>query len=63
MSNAEVQAIKDRSAIELLVYIMRSTVAKGYDAVTVERLNDVLMLADGAVVDPKSHKELEVIGC
>ena len=63
MSNAEVQAIKDRSAINLLVYIMRSTVAKGHDAVTIDRLNDVLMLADGAVVDPKSYKELEVIGC
>lgn len=60
MSNGEIQAIKDREAIKLLVHIMRSTLAKGYDAVTIERLNDVLMLADGAVVDPKTYRELEV---
>lgn len=56
-----IQATKDRIAVELLGYIIRATLAKGYDAVTVDRLNEVLMVADGKVVDLKSFKELEVI--
>ena len=55
------QATKDRIAVELLGYIIRATLAKGYDAVTIDRLNEVLMVADGRVIDPKSFKELEVI--
>ena len=57
----ELQAIKDRAGIELLAHILRNTIEHGYDAVTVDRLNDVLIIAEGRVVDPKSLKELEVI--
>ena len=57
----ELQAIKDRAGIELLAYIIRNTLERGYDAVTVDRLNDVLIIAEGRVVDPKSLKELEVM--
>lgn len=62
MQNNELQAIKDRCGINLLAYIIRSTLEKGYDAVTIDRLNEVLLLTEGKVVDPKSYKELEVIG-
>ena len=59
--NNELQAIKDRCGIELLSYIMRSTLERGYDAVTVDRLNDVILMTEGKVIDPKTYKELEVI--
>ena len=59
--NQDLQAIKDRCGIELLTYIIRSTLEHGYDAVTVDRLNDVILMAEGKVIDPKSFKELEVI--
>ncbi len=59
--NQDLQAIKDRCGIELLAYIMRSTLEHGYDAVTVDRLNDVILMAEGKVIDPKTFKELEVI--
>ena len=62
MENNELQAIKDRCGINLLAYIIRSTLEKGYDAVTIDRLNEVLLLTEGKVVDPKPYKELEVIG-
>lgn len=62
MENNELQAIKDRCGINLLAYIIRSTLEKGYDAVTIDRLNEVLLLTEGKVIDPKSYKELEVIG-
>ena len=61
MENNELQAIKDRCGINLLAYIIRSTLEKGYDAVTIDGLNEVLLLTEGKVVDPKSYKELEVI--
>lgn len=61
METNELQAIKDRAGIDLLAYIVRSTLEKGYDAVPVDRLNDVLMLTEGKVIDPKSFKELEVM--
>lgn len=61
MENNELQAIKDRCGINLLAYIIRSTLEKGYDAVTIDRLNEVLMMTEGKVVDPKSFKELEVM--
>lgn len=61
MENNELQAIKDRCGINLLAYIIRSTLEKGYDAVTIDRLNEVLLLTEGKVVDPKSYKELEAI--
>jgi hypothetical protein len=57
----ELQAIKDRCGIELLSYIMRSTLERGYDAVTVDRLNDVILMTEGKVIDPKTFKELEVM--
>ena len=59
--NQDLQAIKDRCGIELLTYIIRSTMEHGYDAVTVDRLNEVILLTEGKVIDPKSFKELEVI--
>lgn len=59
--NNELQAIKDRCGIELLSYIMRSTLERGYDAVTVDRLNDVILMTEGKVIDPKTFRELEVI--
>ena len=61
MESNELQAIKDRCGINLLTYIIRSTLEKGYDAVTIDRLNEVLMMTEGKVVDPKSFKELEVM--
>ena len=36
-------------------------VEKGYDAVPVDRLNDVILLTEGKVIDPKTFKELEVM--
>ena len=60
-SNKELQAIKDRCGINLLSYIIRSTLERGYDAVTVDRLNDVILLTEGKVIDPKTFKELEVM--
>ena len=60
-NNNELQAIKDRAGINLLSYIIRSTLERGYDAVTVDRLNDVILLTEGKVIDPKTMKELEVI--
>jgi hypothetical protein len=59
--NQDLQAIKDRCGIELLTYIRRSTLEHGYDAVTVDRLNEVILLTEGKVIDPKSFKELEVM--
>ena len=61
MESNELQAIKDRCGINILAYIIRSTLEKGYDAVTIDRLNEVLMMTEGKVVDPKSFKELEVM--
>lgn len=61
METNELQAIKDRAGINLLAYIIRSTLEKGYDAVTVDRLNDVILLTEGKVIDPKTFKELEVM--
>lgn len=60
-NSKELQAIKDRCGIDLLKYIIRSTLEKGYDAVTIDRLNEVVLLTDGKIVDPKSFRELEVI--
>ena len=60
-NNNELQAIKDRCGIKLLSYIIRSTLEHGYDAVTVDRLNDVILLTNGKVIDPKTFKELEVM--
>jgi len=61
MGTNELQAIKDRAGINLLAYIIRSTLEKGYDAIPVDRLNDVILLTEGKVIDPKTLKELEVI--
>jgi len=61
METNELQAIKDRAGINLLAYIIRSTLEKGYDAIPVDRLNDVLLMTEGKVIDPKTFKELEVI--
>lgn len=61
MGTNELQAIKDRAGINLLAYIVRSTLEKGYDAISIDRLNDVLLMTEGKVIDPKSFKELEVM--
>jgi hypothetical protein len=61
METNELQAIKDRDGINLLAYIIRSTLEKGYDAIPIDRLNDVLLMTEGKVIDPKSFKELEVM--
>jgi hypothetical protein len=61
METNELQAIKDRAGINLLAYIIRSTLEKGYDAIPVDRLNDVILLTEGKVIDPKTLKELEVM--
>jgi hypothetical protein len=61
METNELQAIKDRAGINLLAYIVRSTLEKGYDAIPIDRLNDVLLMTEGKVIDPKTFKELEVI--
>jgi len=60
-NDKELQAVKDRCGINLLSYIVRSTVERGYDAVTVDRLNDILLLTEGKVIDPKTMREMEVI--
>ena len=62
MYNAtESQSIKDRAAIELLVFKMKTRLAQGCDTLLLSDVNDVLMVADGAIVEPISQKELEVI--
>jgi hypothetical protein len=62
MYNAtESQSIKDRAAIELLVFKMKTRLAQGFDTLLLSDVNDVLMVADGAIVEPISQKELEVI--
>ena len=62
MYNAtESQSIKDRAAIELLVFKMKYRLAQGYDTLLLSDVNDVLMVADGKIVEPLNKKELEVI--
>ena len=60
-SATESQSIKDRAAIQLLVFKMKSRLAQGYDTLLLSDVNDVLMVADGEIVEPLSKKELEVI--
>ena len=60
-SATESQSIKDRAAIQLLVFKMKSRLAQGYDTLLLSDVNDVLMVADGAIIEPLSKKELEVI--
>lgn len=60
-SVTEAQRIKDRTAIELLVFKMKYRLAQGYDTLLLSDVNDVLMVADGQIVEPLSKKELEVI--
>lgn len=57
----ESQSIKDRAAMELLVFKMKSRLAQGFDTLLLSDVNDVLMVADGAVIEPLNQKELEVI--
>lgn len=57
----EPQSIKDRAAIELLVFKMKSRLAQGYDTLLLSDVNDILTVADGAIIEPLSKKELEVI--
>lgn len=62
MYNAEEsQAIKDRAAIRLLKFKMQQRLVQDFDTLLLSDVNDVLMVADGAVIDPQSKKELEVI--
>lgn len=60
-SAVESQSIKDRAAMELLVFKMKSRLAQGFDTLLLSDVNDVLIVADGAVIEPLSQKELEVI--
>ena len=60
-SAVESQSIKDRAAIELLIFKMKSRLAQGYDTLLLSDVNDILMVADGAIIEPLSKKELEVI--
>lgn len=60
-SAVESQSIKDRAAIELLIFKMKSRLAQGYDTLLLSDVNDILMVADGAIIEAKSKKELEVI--
>jgi hypothetical protein len=60
-NNKELQAIKDRCGIDLLSYIIRSSLEHGCAAVPVDRLNEVILLTNGKVIDPKTFKELEVM--
>ena len=50
---------KDRIAIELLKYMIKDTFAQGYDAIPIHRLNEVLMVAEGIVIEPLSKREKE----
>jgi hypothetical protein len=47
--------------MELLVFKMKSRLAQGFDTLLLSDVNDVLIVADGAVIEPLSQKELEVI--
>ena len=60
-SAVESQSIKDRAAMELLVFKMKSRLAQGFDTLLLSDVNDVLIVADGAVIEPLNQKELEVI--
>ena len=60
-SATDSQAIKDRAAMELLVFKMKTRLAQGFDTLLLSDVNDVLMVADGAIVEPISQKELEVM--
>lgn len=60
-SATESQAIKDRAAVELLTFKMKCRLAEGFDTLLLSDVNDVLMVADGAIVEPLSKRELEVI--
>lgn len=60
-SATESQSIKDRAAIELLVFKMKSRLAQGFDTLLLSDVNDILMVADGAIIETQSKKELEVI--
>lgn len=52
---------KDRIAIELLKYMIKDTFAQGFDAIPIHRLNEVLIVAEGTVIEPLSARELELI--
>ena len=58
---SQIQAIKDRAAINHLRYIIKDTFAQGLDAVTVKRLNEVLMIAEDRVINPTDKQEVELI--
>ena len=60
-SATESQSIKDRAAIQLLIFKMKSRLAQGYDTLLLSDVNDILTVADGAIIEPLSKKELEVI--
>lgn len=60
-SATDSQAIKDRAAVDLLVFKMKSRLAQGFDTLLLSDVNDVLTVANGTIVEPLSQKELEVI--
>ena len=55
------QAIKDRCAVNLVAELIRETLEAGETNISLDRLNDVLFVAEGRVIMPSSLRELEVI--
>ena len=52
---------RETAALDLLKYQIKSTLAQGYDAITIDKLNEVLFIAYGTVIDPEQKKELELM--
>lgn len=48
-------------AIELLKIKTKTRLNQGYDTLLLSDINEVLYIADGAIIEPLSKKELEVI--
>lgn len=55
------EEVRAKAAIELLVFKMKYRLAQGYDTLLLSDVNDVLMVADGEIIEPRSKRELEVI--
>lgn len=59
--NENTQAIKDRAAIELLKHMVKTSIALDKGAISVMDLNNVIVVAEGKAIDPKTFREVEVI--
>ena len=57
----ENQATRDRAAIELLRFIMEKKVLADGEYISIEELNNVLMVADKKVLVPFKDREVEVM--